>query len=455
MIVDVERELSAEELGQLLGGCLGDVRKEWGRLAWLQKHIDGKIVHTWMPSNADAEYKDLLRKAATPWLKYARDAKAQGLVVDGFSHNEVWGEAWQANGMDGRQTFSNREVIGLGKSYGLSLPAVDGGVLMRPLSALKTYAKFADPWDEYPEWVLYQSAKTGGAPWNGEWVFIDALRWYRFTGHPGTPQDIEVFEHGLGFCPVVQLSAELTSEGMPESPIAQGIPVWKRIVDYTFTLSMDMRYGAFPQKWMAGGEIAKDAAGNPMINASVDSLLHADGPGGETARFGSFQSASISDVVAGLESAKADLSAVLQIPPHYFMSKVINMSAEGIEAAESAYFRDLAERRESLGEGYELWLRTAAAILGHGDVAQDTSAEIHWMDQRTRSLGQIADAIVKLRTVGAPDELLFALMPGWTKQDVMDASRAAAESRTGVEPQDEARGIGVDDNHFTGVAPTG
>ena len=37
----------------------------------------------------------------------------------------------------------------------------------------------------------------------------------------------------------------------------------------------------------------------------------------------------------------------------------------------------------------------------------------------------------------------------------MDASRAAAESRTGVEPQDEARGIGVDDNHFTGVAPTG
>ena len=435
-MIDLDVEMDAAELGQLLAAHMEDIRKEWARLTWIQRHIDGRIVKTWMPSNADAEYKDLLRKAATPWLKYARDAKAQGLVVDGFSDTDTWVRAWQANGMDGRQTVVNREVVGLGKSYGLSLPTDDRGVLMRPMSALRTYAKFADPWDEYPEWVLYQSAKSTKEPWSGEWVFVDAARWYRFTGQPGTPQDVEVSEHGLGFCPVVQLSNTLTSEGSPESSIEPGIPVWKRIVDYTFTLSMDMRYGAFPQKWMAGGDLAKDENGNPMVNASVDSLLHAEGAGGETARFGSFQSASISDVVAGLEAAKADLSAVLQIPPHYIMSKVINMSAEGIEAAESAYFRDLAERRESLGEGYELWLRTAAAVLGDSRVAQDTTAEIHWMDQRTRSLGQIADAIVKLKTVGAPDELLFALMPGWTKQDVMEASRAAAENRALVEVEE-------------------
>lgn len=435
-MIDLDAEMDAAELGQLLAAHMEDIRKEWARLAWIQKHVDGKIVKTWMPSNADLEYKDMLRKAATPWLKYARDAKAQGLVVDGFSDTETWVKAWQANAMDGRQTTVNREVIALGKSYGVALPAKDGdsiGVLMRPMSALRTYAKFADPWDEYPEWALYQSAKTAKQPWAGEWIFIDGMCEYRFTGAPSTPQDVEVVKHGLGFCPVVQLSNTLTSEGAPESSIEPGIPVWKRIVDYTFTLSMDMRYGAFPQKWMAGGDLAKDDNGNPMVNASVDSLLHAEGAGGETARFGSFQSASISDVVTGLESAKADLSAVLQIPPHYFMSKVINMSAEGIEAAESAYYRDIAERRESLGEGYELWLRAAAACLGNTAVADDTSLEIHWMDQRTRSLGQIADAIVKLKTVGAPDELLFALMPGWTKQDVLEASEAAEEMRSRLE----------------------
>ncbi len=421
--------MDAAELGAMLAGQRERIRKEWDRLNWLARYIDGNVFKTWTPANADAEYKDLLRKAATPWLKYARDAKAQGLVVDGFTDSETWTRAWQTNGMDGRQSAVNREVIGFGKSYGLALPSDSGEVLMRPLSALTTYASYAGPWDDYPEWAICKLA-PGRSQWDGSWMFIDPLRTYWFTGSIDTPADVQVSMHGLGFCPVVQLAATLGGLGAPESPIEVGIRPWKRIVDYTFSLSMLMRYGAFPQKWMAGGDIAKDENGNPLVNASVDSLLHADGPGGETARFGSFAAANIGEAVAGLESAKADLSAVLQIPPHYFMSKVVNMSAEGIEAAESAYFRDLAERKESLSEGYELWLRTAAAILGNQGVAQDPSCEVHWMDQRTRSLGQISDAIVKLKTVGAPNELLFALMPGWTKQDVMDAAEAA-RSHTG------------------------
>jgi hypothetical protein len=469
--------MDATTLGEFLSGYMKDIRKEWDRLRFLQKNIDGTIYSTWMPRGADAEYKDMLRKAATPWLMYAQNAKAQGLVVDGFTSDEIWREAWQANGMDGRQVVVNREVIGLGKSYGLSLPANGGKVLMRPLSAHSTYAKFADPWDEYPEWVLYRSAKMGKSYWDSTWYFFDATHWYKFTGSPGTPQGIETYEHGLGYCPVVQLSNTLTSDSVPESSIEPGIKPWKRVVDYTFTLSMDMRYGAFPQKWMAGGEIQTDENGNAMIRPAVDSLMHASGPAGETARFGSFQSASISDVVAGLESAKQDLSSILQIPPHYFLGKVINMSAEGIEAAESAYYRDLAERKEALSEGYELWLRTAADILGYSNVADDPNVEIHWMEQRTRSLGQIADAIVKLKTVGAPDELLFALMPGWTKQDVLEAARVANEKvqtgasapddmsietqanalgtlvRAGVDPKDAALRLGLNNIQFTGAVP--
>jgi hypothetical protein len=70
-------------------------------------------------------------------------------------------------------------------------------------------------------------------------------------------------------------------------------------------------------------------------------------------------------------------------------------------------------------------MRTAAAVLGKTELAQNTNVEVHWLDQRTRSLAQVVDAIVKLKTVGAPDQLLFAFIPGWTKQDVLDATRAA------------------------------
>jgi hypothetical protein len=417
--------MGPEQLGELLSKRQNDMRAEWSRLEWIQRNIDARITHTWMPDGADGEYKDLLRKASTPWLQYARNALAQGLFVDGFSDDVLWREAWQANSMDGRQVKVNREVVGLGKSYGFALPGDDGTVVMRPMSALRTFAHFADPWDDYPEWALYRSAKRGKTYWDSIWYFFDSQYWYRFTGTPSTPRNIELSRHGLGFCPVVQLSNTLDSDDSPESSIAPGIKPWKRIVDYTFTLSMVMRYGAFPQKWMAGGEIAKDEDGNALIRPSVDSLLHASGDAGETARFGSFQAANIADVVSGLGSAKADLSAVLQIPPHYFMSKVINMSADGIEAEESPYFRNLEERKASLSEGYELWMRTAAAVLGDTELAQDTNVEVHWLDQRTRSLAQVVDAIVKLKTVGAPDRLLFAFIPGWTKQDVLDATHAA------------------------------
>ena len=425
--------MTPAQIGELLDPLKQDMRAEWGRLATLQKRIDGQLVRTWMPDNADAEYRDLFRKASSPWLAFVRDCIAQGLLVDGYTSERVWAEAWQANGMDGRQGAVNREIVGLGKSFGLSLPADGGGVVMRPLSALHTYAVFARPWDEYPQWVLSRTGKKKASFWDSEWVLVDAEAAYWFTGDPRTPIDVRTDEHGLGYCPVVQLSNTLAMSGEPESSVSSAIPIYQRIVDATFTLQMVQRYGAFPQKWMAGGELATDANGNPLVRSSVDGLIHASGTSGETARFGTFDPADLDKVVAALDAHIKHLSAVCQVPPHYLLGAVVNMSAEGIAAAESGYFRNVADRQMSIGEGYEQWLRTAAAIIGDGEAAQATSSQVHWADVSSRSLAQISDAVVKLATVGAPLELLFAMVPGWSKTDVIDAATFVRENRAEVE----------------------
>lgn len=423
--------LDATELGGLLSPLTQEIRQEWGRLSTLQKRIDGKLVRTWMPDSADAEYRDLFRKASSPWLAFVRDCIAQGLQIDGYTSEFVWAEAWQANGMDGRQGAVNREVVGLGKSFGLSLPSRTGGVVMRPLSALRTFAKFKSPWADYPEWVLTRVGKQSASFWQSEWLFVDGEAAYWFTGDPRTPQDVRVDEHGLGFCPVVQLSNTLAISGEPESSVAPAVPIYQRVVDATFTLQMVQRYGAFPQKWMAGGELDKDENGNANVRPSIDSLLHASGETGETARFGTFEPADLEKVVAALDAHIKHLSAVCQVPPHYLLGAVVNMSAEGIAAAESGYFRNIGDRQMSIGEGYELWLRTAAAVLDD-DAANDTSSQVHWADVSSRSLGQISDAVLKLATVGAPLELLFAMVPGWTKTDVLDAAAAVRETRSAL-----------------------
>lgn len=412
--------MDAAELSALItDGILKDANQEWSRLRWLQKHVDGGLNKTWMPESADLEYKDLFRKARSPWLRFVRDCIAQGLIVDGYSHADTWANAWQANGFDGRQGAVNRETIGLGYSYVLTLPSARSGeVVMRPLSALNTFSVKEDPWDDYPDYVLHKAADK-------KWHFFDNEAHYLITGTPGRIESLEVRRHGQGYTPVSMIPNAFAMQGFPESEIEPAIPVYKRIVDATFTLQMVQRYGAFPQKNMAGGKIATDEAGNALIRPAVDSLLHSTDP---DTKFGSFPGADIGKVADAVDTHIKHLSAVCQVPPHYLLGAVVNMSAEGIAAAESGYFRNIDDHKVVMGEGYELALRSAASILGNSDAALDTSSQVHWQDTSTRSLAQISDAVVKLQTVGAPMEMLFAMIPGWSKNDAIEAAEYVKEN---------------------------
>jgi hypothetical protein len=400
-------------------------RTEWARLRWLQKSIEGGLNKTWMPENADNEYKDLLRKARSPWLLFVRDCIAQGTVIDGYTDEKVWAEAWQKNGMDARQGPLNREVIGLGYGYLLTLPAADDGVMMRPLSAHQTFATKEDPWDDSPKYVLHRVNDK-------RWYFFDDEAQYIITGTPQRIEDLKLLEHDTGINPVTMVANEFAMEGFPKSSIEPGIPVYKRIVDATFTLQMVQRYGAFPQKNQSGGRIATDDAGNALVRPSVDSLLHSSDP--ET-RWGSFPASDIGQVADAVDTHIKHLSAVCQVPPHYLLGAIVNMSAEGIAAAESGYFRNIHDHQVVMGEGYELSLRKAAGILNLEDAAQDTSSQVHWADTSTRSLAQISDSVVKLQTVGAPLEMLFAMIPGWTKTDALEAAEYVRRNGAKAVPQ--------------------
>lgn len=417
--------MNAADLGTLIADHWKSIRQEWGRLGTLQKRIDGKLLRTWMPNDADLEYKDLFRKASSPWLGFARDAIGQGCRIDGYSDEFVWRQAWQASGMDGRQGAVTREAIGLGYTFGATLPTEDASTaLMRPMSPLKTYAFFGDPYDEHPEWVLHLVQGDLNRPSTCRWMFIDDEAVYRFQGDARTPEKLTRAEHDMPFCPVRRIANTLPVDGLPQSSVEAAIPVYQRIVDATFTLQMVQRYGAFPQKWMAGGQIGVDAAGNPLVRFSVDGMIHADGEGGETARFGTFAPANLDQVVAALDAHIKHFSALVQVPPHYLLGAIVNMSAEGIAAAESGYFRNVRDRQDALGEGYEGWLRDAALMIG-APSADDLASEMHWADESSRSIAQVADAILKLRDADAPLELLFAMVPGWSKTEALSAAASA------------------------------
>lgn len=448
-----------------------EARFELARLSTLDKKLKGGLIKLWTPDDSDLEYKDLQRKSKSPWLDYTATATAQGCRVDGYvgsagataEAKQAWERGWQDNGMDGRQNGVTLEAIRLGYSFIVGLPAVaneyaqvvnddgepiigDDGqpemetievidpnrVVLRPASSLQSYGVYDDPYDEFPRYFITRIGKRGsGDFWeSSRWMFLDDEAVYYFEGRPSQPKNLQAIEHGRGYTPVALIPNTLPTFGPPESSVEAAIPIYHRIVDATFTLEMVQRYGAFPQKWGTGVTVGENAA-----RVSVDSLITSTDP---MSRFGNFLQANLTDVVAALDAHIKHLAAVTQVPPHYLLGAVVNMSAEGIAAAESGYFRNIGQRQDALGEGYELAMRIAADYLGLEKAATDTSARIHWEDVSSRSLAQIADAVTKLATLKVPLDQLFRMVPGWTQTDAEAAAKAADKANQQAADQAQA-----------------
>lgn len=413
--------LTSEQARLLAKDTWSGFRGEHVRLRRFVRYIRGRQKLPWLPDNVDSEYRDIAVKSASNWLDLVLRASIQGLYVDGYGDgSDLWDTVWQANGMDARQHALHRATGSLGYSHLIVFPADDGGVWMRPESAARMAVVFDDPADEWPRHAVREVGKDRFE------LYTDEARYLI------TREGVEAAPHDLGFTPVVEMRWGVDLLGTPMGEVEPVISIQDRIVDATFTLQMVAKYGAFPQRWIAGidtskplvdedGNVLTDGDGNPLfptIKAYVDSILTAVDP---DTKFGQFAAADLKQYVEALEAHIRHLAAITQTPPHYLLGSLVNLSAEALAAAEAGLQRKIAEKRVVLGEGYEQAMRAAAAILGDDDAANDTSAQVRWRDIESRSLAQTSDALLKLSQLGVPAEILFAKIPGFSDQDVQRA----------------------------------
>jgi hypothetical protein len=412
---------------------------EHARLRRFVRYARGKQKLPWLPDNVETEYRDIATKSASNWLDLVVRATAQGLVVDGYGTeggpSRLWNDVWQPNGMDARQDALHRAVLTLGYSYLFVFPAEGGGVWMRPESAVNTAAVFDDPSDEWPRHAVRIVSRDGKRQPDRLELYDDEAR-YTIEG-TGVARKVRVAEHEAGVATVVPMRAALDLLGTPMGEIEPVIPIQDRIVDATFTLQMVAKYGAFPQRWIAGidtsqpllgpdGEPLLDASGNPVfptIKAYIDHILTAVDP---DTKFGQFAAADLGQYVEALEAHIRHLAAITQTPPHYLLGSLVNLSAEALAAAEAGLQRKIRERKIVLGEGYEQALRLGGLFLGV-DEAEDTSSQVHWLDVESRSLAQTSDALLKLNQLGVPLQVLVKMIPGLAQQDREEALRLIAE----------------------------
>ena len=441
MLEGIVEPLTPAEANRIASRLEKDARPEWARLNRFARYARGFQKLPWLPDNAEMEYRSIAEKSASNWLDLVIRAKSQGLIVDGYgddTESALWSQVWQPNGMDSRQHALNRAVLTLGYSYLIVLPSDEGGVWMRPEAATNVFAYYDDPSDDWPEVALRQVKKD-------RYELYTPTRRYRLEGKLGSAAVADVLEHRGGATPVVRVFSQLDLLGTPMGEVEPVISIQDRIVDATFTMQMVAKYGAFPQRWISGMDLTQpllDDNGDPVTNSSgefvyptvkayIDHILTAVDP---DTKFGQFQAADLRQYVEALEAHIRHLAAITQTPPHYLLGSLVNLSAEALAAAEAGLQRNIREKREVMGEGYEQAIRLAASMLGLDAAAQDTASQLHWQDVESRSLAQTADALLKLGQLGVPAKMLFHMIPGWTQQD---AELAAAE----LDMADPLRGL--------------
>lgn len=381
-----------------------------------------------MPTDAPQVMKNLAWKARTNFLPLILDTFSQVMKADGYIEangipSKAW-KHWQQNGLDARQTGIHRSALQFGASYATILPG-DTGPAIKGRSPIEMTAIYEDPTvDDWPMMALEVRGPMMRL-YDETSVYFIGIENFPLSGLGASTllvpniQDwkyLEKRDHGMGFCPVARFRDRMLLEGEEQFGIVEPlIDIQRRIDETTFGMLTAQYYAAFKQRYVIGWVPESEAE---KLSAEVASFWSFKD---ETVKVGEFTETDLTRYIESKDSALSDMAAIAQIPAATLgksAAAMRNVSPEAVASVDASQDRKSGEVRTSMGETWELVLRTAALIDGDTSAAEDDSSQIRWKDMSTTSPGAIVDALGKMQQMlGIPAEMLWTRIPGWTDQD--------------------------------------
>lgn len=456
---------------------LATLYNDQDRLQLIDRYIHGQHDAPYIPDSADDELKSLLRRATLNLLDHAIEAPADLLWVDSVRPGRKvdpkaplpeW-EHWQASRCDSRQRAIHEAAIGYGHSFTVT-ESRQGRVLTRGLSPLSTSAIFADPAnDDTPlaaltveEWPGKTNGGTGLAR-----MWDSTTEYEVLFQHLGDTERLvveEVGPHGATSCPVTRFAAKVDLDGRTLGVVEPLITLQDRINQTVFDTLVLQTGGAFKVKvasnmappYKMRYEIDQDGSkrlvpvldedGAPVldkIRISPAMFLWAEGD----AKFDTLDETPLDGYLKAVGEAIRQFSAKSRTPPHYMLGEIANLSAEALQAAETALERRAGGFRQVFGESWERVFRLAAELGGIAGAADDHKTEVIWRDMEARAMSKTADGLLKLRQLGAPKRGLFQLIPGMTKtmldewEDFLEEEDSQAKLASAIAGANPAAGM--------------
>lgn len=395
---------------------------------WLQ-YLYGKIPGKRHPSRlyseyyegeqqklafSQARYKSAFRDVFEQWRDnfcgMIVDATNERLHVDSF---RIPGEEgtdkdarrfWQRSSMDAFSTVVHLESLIQGVSYVVVWADREGEPTITPVSA----ERMAVCYKPGSLWELEAAARFETDPWGRQQVTLWTEQYvYEVAYGTNDWEEGTLAPNPLGVVPVVPFENRVRLVGDPTSDLADCIPIQDAINKTVMDALTASEFAAFPQRYVTGIEIQTDENGNPVapFNVGQDKLLQAEDP---NAQFGSFEAADLKNYVALVDMLVQHLASVSRVPSHYFLVNTNNIpSGEAIISAEAGLVAKVREKMVHFGEAWERVIRLCFAVK-RDKRRTAYEMETRWKDPEYRTEAQHVDALLKLKQLNVPEEILWA-----------------------------------------------
>ena len=232
----------------------------------------------------------------------------------------------------------------------------------------------------------------------------------------------------LGVVPVVPLVNEPNLKGAGRSEIAGVIPQQNALNKLVLDMLVAAEFAAFRQRYAIGLELEVDPDTGKAVNpfmAGAGELWTEENP---NVKFGDFEVTDLKNYVTAIETVVQHIATLTETPAHYLLGgSGAFPSGESLAATETGLVSKAKRKQRFLGEGWEEVMRLAFKVLDdpRGDIED---SETIWRDPESKNEAAHTDALVKLKSLGVPDEMLWEMW-GMTPQQIARAKAIIEEGK--------------------------
>ena len=244
----------------------------------------------------------------------------------------------------------------------------------------------------------------------------------------------------IGVVPVVPFVHRPDAHGHGESAIKPVASIQDAINMYRVNAFVAAEFASFKQRWAIGLDIPIDPVTNPIepFKTAVDRLwavgppdpnLYPDASKAPPVQFGEFTETDLGPFYASIEGEIRLMGTISRIPYTQLSPQAGQPpSGDSIRASEAGLVAMITDTEMTFGEAHEEVFRLNFAFRGDKR-AGDTSGEVLWREAATQSEAARMDALVKMLSLGVPEEAIWERIPDVTPQVIRRWRRMKAQAQ--------------------------